>query len=60
MFGKIGLPEILILLAIALLIFGPRRLGELGKGLGDGIRNFKSSVKDGEDSAATKQAEEKK
>jgi sec-independent protein translocase protein TatA len=48
MLGKIGLPEILILLAIALLIFGPRRLGELGKGLGDGIRNFKSSVKDGE------------
>lgn len=48
MFGKLGLPEILILLAIALLIFGPRRLGELGKGLGEGIRNFKSSVKDGE------------
>ncbi|HWR14043.1 MAG TPA: twin-arginine translocase TatA/TatE family subunit [Terriglobales bacterium] len=55
MFGKIGLPEILIILAIALLIFGPRRLGELGKGLGEGIKNFKSSVKDGE-----KEAEEKK
>jgi sec-independent protein translocase protein TatA len=55
MFGKIGLPEILIILAIALLIFGPRRLGELGKGLGDGIRNFKSSVKEGEN-----QADEKK
>jgi TatA/E family protein of Tat protein translocase len=38
MFGKLGLPEILILLAIALLIFGPKRLGELGKGLGDGIK----------------------
>ena len=48
MFGKIGLPEILILLAIALLIFGPKRLGELGKGLGDGIKNFKSSMKDGD------------
>jgi sec-independent protein translocase protein TatA len=48
MFGKLGLPEILIILAIALLIFGPRRLGELGKGLGEGIKNFKSSVKDGE------------
>jgi sec-independent protein translocase protein TatA len=58
MFGKIGLPEILIILAIALLIFGPRRLGELGKGLGEGIRNFKSSVKDGENQAA--QSEEKK
>ncbi len=60
MFGKLGLPEILILLAIALLIFGPRRLGELGKGLGEGIRNFKSSVKDGENSAGTKEAEQKK
>jgi sec-independent protein translocase protein TatA len=48
MFGKLGLPEILILLAIALLIFGPRRLGELGKGLGDGIKNFKSSMKEGD------------
>ncbi len=48
MLGKIGLPEILIILAIALLIFGPGRLSELGKGLGEGIRNFKSAVKDGE------------
>ncbi|HEX4489196.1 MAG TPA: twin-arginine translocase TatA/TatE family subunit [Terriglobales bacterium] len=44
--GKLGLPEILILLAIALLIFGPSKLADLGKGLGEGIRNFKSSVKD--------------
>jgi len=43
---KLGLPEILILLAIALLIFGPSRLSDLGKGLGEGIRNFKNSVKD--------------
>lgn len=48
MIGKLGLPEILIILAIALLIFGPGRLSELGKGLGEGIKNFKSAVKDGE------------
>jgi sec-independent protein translocase protein TatA len=54
MFGKIGLPEILIILVIALLIFGPGRLSELGKGLGEGIRNFKSSVKDGEQEADKK------
>jgi sec-independent protein translocase protein TatA len=62
MFGKLGLPEVLILLAIALLIFGPRKLGELGKGLGEGIRNFKSSVKDGGETPTTpsKEAEEKK
>jgi sec-independent protein translocase protein TatA len=49
MFGKIGLPEILIILAIALLIFGPGRIAELGKSLGEGIRNFKSSVKEPEE-----------
>lgn len=47
--GKLGLPEILIILAIALLIFGPSKLADLGKGLGEGIKNFKSAVKDGED-----------
>ena len=57
MLGKLGLPEILIILAIALLIFGPGRLSELGKGLGEGIKNFKSAVKDGEHSTTT---EEKK
>jgi len=40
--------ELLVLLAIALLIFGPSKLADLGKGLGEGIKNFKSAVKDGE------------
>jgi sec-independent protein translocase protein TatA len=44
--GKIGLPELLLIMGIALLIFGPKKLGELGKGLGEGIRNFKSSMND--------------
>lgn len=48
MIGKLGLPEILIILAVALLIFGPGRLAELGKSLGEGIRNFKSAVKEGD------------
>jgi sec-independent protein translocase protein TatA len=43
--GKLGLPEILLILAIALLIFGPSKLADLGKGLGEGIKNFKSAVK---------------
>ena len=46
--GKLGLPELLLILAIALLLFGPGKLAELGKGLGEGIRNFKSSMKEGE------------
>ncbi|HVP48300.1 MAG TPA: twin-arginine translocase TatA/TatE family subunit [Bryobacteraceae bacterium] len=45
--GKIGLPELIVLVFIALLIFGPKKLGELGKGLGEGIKNFKSSMSDG-------------
>jgi sec-independent protein translocase protein TatA len=49
MIGKLGLPEILLILAIALLIFGPSKLADLGKGLGEGIKNFKSAVKDGEE-----------
>ena len=49
MFGKLGIPELLIIFAVALLIFGPKKLGELGKGLGDGIRSFKSAVKKNEE-----------
>jgi sec-independent protein translocase protein TatA len=41
---NIGLPEILIVLAIALLVFGPKRLPELGRSLGKGMREFKDSI----------------
>jgi sec-independent protein translocase protein TatA len=49
--GKLGPMELLVIVGIALLIFGPKKLGDLGKGLGEGIRNFKSSMN--EHSAAT-------
>jgi len=42
--------HLLVILIICLLIFGPKKLGELGKGLGEGIRNFKSSL-NGNDSS---------
>ena len=44
--GPIGLPEILILLVIVLLVFGPRRLPEMAKGLGQSVREFRKGIKD--------------
>lgn len=51
LFGPVGLPELLLILLIVVIIFGARRLPELGKGLGEGIRNFKRGLggKDSED-----------
>ena len=40
----IGLPEILIILVIVLVIFGPKRLPDLGRSLGSGMREFKDSI----------------
>lgn len=40
--------HLVVILGIALLVFGPRRLPELGKGLGEAIRGFKNSVSDSE------------
>jgi len=56
--GKLGLPELAVIAVIALLIFGPKKLGELGKGLGEGIRNFKASMSG--DHEATTPPEDKK
>jgi sec-independent protein translocase protein TatA len=39
--------HVIVILVIALLFFGPSKLGELGKGLGDGIRHYKNAVKEG-------------
>jgi sec-independent protein translocase protein TatA len=44
--GRIGLPELLIILAIIIVIFGANRLPGLGKGIGSAIRNFKDGIKD--------------
>ncbi|OGI20392.1 MAG: hypothetical protein A3B68_02585 [Candidatus Melainabacteria bacterium RIFCSPHIGHO2_02_FULL_34_12] len=41
---NLGIPEVIVILGIALVIFGPKKLPELGKNLGKGLRNFKESL----------------
>jgi sec-independent protein translocase protein TatA len=47
--GTLGMSELVVILLIVIVIFGASRLPQLGKGLGEGIRNFKSSLKIGQD-----------
>jgi sec-independent protein translocase protein TatA len=42
--GFVGLPEILLLGLVVLLVFGPKRLPEMGRSMGKGLREFKDSV----------------
>ena len=44
---NLGIPELLIILAIIILIFGATRLPEIGRGIGKGIKNFKDATKEG-------------
>jgi sec-independent protein translocase protein TatA len=44
--GRIGLPEMLVILAIVIIIFGANRLPQLGRGIGSAIKNFKQGLKD--------------
>lgn len=44
--GDIGVPELLIILAIAIILFGPARIGGVGKSLGEAIRSFRQAVRD--------------
>jgi sec-independent protein translocase protein TatA len=46
MFGSIGMPELIIILVVALIIFGPRKLPELGKSLGRSLNEFKKASTD--------------
>ena len=49
MFGRIGIPELLIILTIILVLFGASRLPEIGRGIGKGIRNFKDATRNDKD-----------
>jgi sec-independent protein translocase protein TatA len=57
--GEFSIFHWLLVIAIALLLFGPSKFASLGKGLGEGIRNFKSSMKEGEEKKDEKPEEKK-
>jgi len=45
MFRSIGLPELVVILVVAVLLFGGKKIPEVAKGLGEGIKNFKNALK---------------
>jgi len=44
--GRLSITELLLILGVALLLFGAGRIADIGKGLGEGIKNFKKGIKD--------------
>lgn len=52
MLGSFGFPELLIILVIVVVLFGVNKLPRLGKGLGEGIRNFKDSMRPSNDDSS--------
>lgn len=61
MLGMVGWEQIILILAIVLLLFGGRKIPELMRGLGGGVKEFKSAMKDGEkeNSSTTSETEKK-
>lgn len=52
--GMIGAPQIILIVAVILLLFGGRKIPELMKGLGSGIKEFKNATKEDEENADVK------
>lgn len=57
--GSIGWPELLVILLIAFLIFGAKRLPEIGAGLGRAIRKFQKGIQGAEDEEKAKKTEDR-
>jgi sec-independent protein translocase protein TatA len=51
--GRLGLPELIVILIIVIIIFGANRLPELGKGIGSAIKNFKNATTDPDEATST-------
>jgi sec-independent protein translocase protein TatA len=59
MFGSLGLPELLVILVIVIVIFGASRLPQLGRGLGEGISNFRNGLRNPDEKKAVDEKKEK-
>jgi sec-independent protein translocase protein TatA len=59
MFGSLGIPELLLILLIVVIIFGAAKLPQLGKGLGEGIKNFRNAMR-GENASKGEDSSEKR
>jgi sec-independent protein translocase protein TatA len=60
MLGDIGLPELLVIFVIVLVVFGPGKLPDVGKAIGDALRGFKKALKESEESIEDKTSEKEK
>ena len=60
MLGGLGAPELIVIALIALLLFGAGRIADIGKGLGQGIKNFKQGLKEAGDDEEEEVVVEKK
>ncbi len=60
MFGKIGIQELILILALALIIFGPRKLPEIGRSIGQGLREFKKATTEMQKSVNLEEKEDNK
>jgi sec-independent protein translocase protein TatA len=54
--GSLRLPEILVIVVLVVLLFGGRKIPELAKGLGEGIKNFKNALKESKTEETKKEA----
>jgi sec-independent protein translocase protein TatA len=60
MFGSLGVPEILLIVLVIAILVGGKKLPQLGKGLGEGIKNFRNSLKKDPDKDDTSEGEDNK